>query len=91
MKMESKSILYLSRQDVEGVGLSMQEIILALEAMFKEKGEGRYEMPPKPGIHPREEAFIHAMPAYLSPCENTTLILLAIEISVPWRSVLPGR
>ena len=65
MKMESKSILYLSRQDVEGVGLSMQEIILALEAMFKEKGEGRYEMPPKPGIHPREEAFIHAMPAYL--------------------------
>ena len=27
----------------------------------------------------------------LSPCENTTLILLAIEISVPWRSVLPGR
>ena len=28
---------------------------------------------------------------YLSPCENTTLILLAIEISVPWRSVLPGR
>ena len=26
-----------------------------------------------------------------SPCENTTLILLAIEISVPWRSVLPGR
>ena len=28
---------------------------------------------------------------YPSPCENTTLILLAIEISVPWRSVLPGR
>ena len=26
-----------------------------------------------------------------SPCENTTLVLLAIEISVPWRSVLPGR
>ena len=29
--------------------------------------------------------------SYKSPCENTTLILLAIEISVPWRSVLPGR
>ena len=28
---------------------------------------------------------------FQSPCENTTLILLAIEISVPWRSVLPGR
>jgi alanine dehydrogenase len=27
--------------------------------------EGRVELPPKPGIHPRENAFIHAMPAYL--------------------------
>jgi len=32
--------------------------------MFKEKGEGRIEMPPKPGIHTRKDAFIHAMPAY---------------------------
>jgi ornithine cyclodeaminase/alanine dehydrogenase len=27
---------------------------------------GRVELPPKPGIHPRENAFIHAMPAYLA-------------------------
>jgi ornithine cyclodeaminase/alanine dehydrogenase len=33
--------------------------------MFKEKGEGRVEMPPKPGIHTRKDAFIHAMPAYI--------------------------
>jgi ornithine cyclodeaminase/alanine dehydrogenase len=26
---------------------------------------GDVELPPKPGIHPRENAFIHAMPAYL--------------------------
>ena len=26
---------------------------------------GRVELPPKPGIHPRQDAFIHAMPAYL--------------------------
>ncbi len=42
----------------------MSEIIRALEIMFKEKGEGRVEMPPKPGIHPKPDAFIHAMPAY---------------------------
>jgi ornithine cyclodeaminase/alanine dehydrogenase len=33
--------------------------------MFIEKGEGRVEMPPKPGIHPRPDSFIHAMPAYI--------------------------
>ena len=58
-------VLYLSRNDVECVQLSMLEIIDALSAMFREKGEGRVEMPPKPGIHPRKDAFIHAMPAYI--------------------------
>jgi ornithine cyclodeaminase/alanine dehydrogenase len=58
-------VLYLSRADVEAVGLTMREIIDALEVAFKEKGEGRTEMPPKPGIHPRRDAFIHAMPAYV--------------------------
>jgi ornithine cyclodeaminase/alanine dehydrogenase-like protein (mu-crystallin family) len=43
----------------------MAEIIEALEAMFLAKGKGEVEMPPKPGIHPREDAFIHAMPAYI--------------------------
>lgn len=41
----------------------MSEIISVLEAMFREKGEGRVEMPPKIGIHTRPDAFIHAMPA----------------------------
>ena len=39
----------------------------------------------------REEKPPREILACKSPCENTTLILLAIEISVPWRSVLPGR
>lgn len=43
----------------------MTDIIDALDAMFKEKGEGKVEMPPKPGIHPKKDAFIHAMPAYI--------------------------
>ncbi|MGY5874870.1 MAG: ornithine cyclodeaminase family protein [Candidatus Thorarchaeota archaeon] len=48
------------------VGLTMREIIDALLIAFKEKGEGRVEMPPKPGIHPGEgDNFIHAMPAYI--------------------------
>jgi ornithine cyclodeaminase/alanine dehydrogenase-like protein (mu-crystallin family) len=43
----------------------MREVISAVEQAFREKGEGRAEMPPKPGIHPAPDAFIHAMPAYL--------------------------
>lgn len=62
-------LLYLSREDVIDTGVSMIEIIGALEAMFLEKGEGRVEMPPKPGIHPRADSFIHAMPAYIPAVE----------------------
>jgi len=63
--MKANTMMYLSRKDVEAVNLQMPEIIDALEEMFKEKGEGRVEMPPKPGIHTRKDAFIHAMPAYI--------------------------
>jgi ornithine cyclodeaminase/alanine dehydrogenase len=68
--MEAGHILYLSREDVENVGLSMAEIIEALDKMFVEKGEGKVEMPPKPGIHTRPDAFIHAMPAYIPSLES---------------------
>ena len=63
--MLDKSLLYLSKKDVEQVDISMKDIIDALEMMFKEKGEGNVEMPPKPGVHTRPDAFIHAMPAYI--------------------------
>jgi len=58
-------VLYLSRKDVEAVDISMTDIIKALDSMFAEKGQGKVEMPPKPGIHTRPDAFIHAMPAYI--------------------------
>jgi ornithine cyclodeaminase/alanine dehydrogenase len=68
--MNTDKVLYLSRKDVESVDLSMSEIIDALDRMFREKGEGRVEMPPKPGIHTRKDAFIHAMPAYIPSLES---------------------
>jgi ornithine cyclodeaminase/alanine dehydrogenase-like protein (mu-crystallin family) len=58
-----QELLYLSRSDVADAGLGMTEIIRVLESMFREKDEGRVEMPPKIGIHTMPEAFIHAMPA----------------------------
>lgn len=76
------SVLYLSREDVEATQLPMSEIIEALEAMFKEKGNGKVEMPPKPGIHPRPDAFIHAMPAYIPSLRAA---------GIKWVSGYPGN
>jgi ornithine cyclodeaminase/alanine dehydrogenase len=63
--MTSPQILYLSRADVEAVALDIRTIIDLLETAFQDKGFGRVEMPPKPGIHTQPDAFIHAMPAFI--------------------------
>src|SRR5512146_2046954 len=60
-----REILYLSQADVATLGITMAEIIAALELMFREKGESRVEMPAKVGVHTMPDAFLHAMPAYL--------------------------
>jgi len=64
--MPDAEVLYLSRRDVESLEITMPEVIEAVEGALREKGRGTAEMPPKPGVHPRPDAFIHAMPAYLS-------------------------
>ncbi len=61
-----ENILYLSRADIEKLEVPMNRIIQAVEDAFLEKSRGTVEVPPKPGIHPKKDAFIHAMPAYLS-------------------------
>ena len=64
--MQTNELLYLSREDVINTGVTMADVIDALEVAFREKGEGHTEMPPKPGIHPGgDDNFIHAMPAFI--------------------------
>jgi ornithine cyclodeaminase/alanine dehydrogenase-like protein (mu-crystallin family) len=63
--MNEQQILYLSLSDVAAVNLDMASVIQLLESAFREKGAGKVEMPPKPGIHTMPDAFIHAMPAYI--------------------------
>jgi len=66
MQTKTSRLLYLSYADVTRVALTMAEIIDSMERMFRAKGEGKTEMPPKPGIHPGGgDNFIHAMPAYI--------------------------
>ncbi len=63
--MAGHELLYLSRADVEAAGVDMATIVRLVEGGFREKAAGRVEMPPKPGIHPGNDAFIHAMPALI--------------------------
>ena len=62
-------LVYLSQADIEGLGMSMREVLDALDRGFAAKGRGNTEMPPKPGIHTRPDCFIHAMPAYVQELE----------------------
>jgi ornithine cyclodeaminase/alanine dehydrogenase-like protein (mu-crystallin family) len=80
--MSEQRLLYLSRADVEAVGLDMPAMIVLLETAFREKGEGRVEMPPKPGIHTQPNAFIHAMPAYIPALHSA---------GIKWVSGYPGN
>ncbi len=63
--MAGQKILYLSQEQVASLGVTMKEIIDALEVAFREMGHKRVEMPPKPGVHTQPDAFIHAMPAFI--------------------------
>jgi ornithine cyclodeaminase/alanine dehydrogenase-like protein (mu-crystallin family) len=60
-----EDLLYLSRAAVEELGIPIEEVIDVVGEAFREKADGSVEVPPKPGIHPARDAFIHAMPAYL--------------------------
>ncbi len=80
--MRGQKILYLSQADIEATGVTMAEIIDAMEAAFREKGLGNVEMPPKPGVHSRPDAFIHAMPAYIPAMKS---------LGVKWVSGYPDN
>jgi alanine dehydrogenase len=67
--MPDAGVRYLSRADVEAVGLKRTEVVDILDAAFRAKREGGVEMPPKIGVHPRDDAFIHAMPAYFAQAD----------------------
>jgi ornithine cyclodeaminase/alanine dehydrogenase len=59
-------IVYLGRSDVAALLPPIADQIDLVERTYRSMAAGRVELPPKPGVHPRENAFIHAMPAYLA-------------------------
>ena len=61
------NMLYLSVDDVEQLGLTVEQCIEAVDATFKEHGKGAVALPEKQAIHPHESpsSFTHAMSAYV--------------------------
>ena len=80
--MADSGVRYLSRSDVEAVGLAGAEVIDILDAAFRAKRDGGVEMPPKIGVHPRDDAFIHAMPAYAADLD---------AVGLKWVAGYPGN
>jgi ornithine cyclodeaminase/alanine dehydrogenase-like protein (mu-crystallin family) len=61
----SDDVLVLRGDDLEALGLSWTDVVGVLEDAFTQKAAGLVQNPPKPAVHPRPDAFINAMPAYL--------------------------
>jgi alanine dehydrogenase len=59
------SLLFLRRDEVASLLPPIPEQLDLVEHTYRAVGAGRVELPPKPGVHPRKDSFIHAMPAYL--------------------------
>ena len=58
-------LLYLTREEVAGLLPAVTEQLDLVERTYRAVAAGSVELPPKPGIHPRPDSFIHAMPAFL--------------------------
>lgn len=61
----SFDVLWLSRADMDTLGLTMREIMDVVEEGFAAMGRGEVEMPAKIGIHTRRDCFNHSMPCYV--------------------------
>jgi ornithine cyclodeaminase/alanine dehydrogenase-like protein (mu-crystallin family) len=63
--MEAQELIYLTQQQVIDLMPTLSESIAVIEGVLREHGDGEVENPPKPGVHPLPDTFIHAMPGYL--------------------------
>ena len=80
--MDADPILYLSRDDVAGVGVRMDEVVAVVDEAMREKGHGRVVMPPKLSLHGEEGAFSQVMAAALPGLGG---------LGVKWVTIVPAN
>lgn len=76
------TITYLDRATVRALLPDPVEQVDRLAEVCRSMAHGRAENPPKIGVHPRSDAFLHAMPAYLADGDVTAL---------KWVAAYPGN
>lgn len=59
------SLRFLDRETVAASLPPVLEQVELAARVYRSMARGEVEMPPKIGVHPRSDAFLHAMPAYL--------------------------
>ena len=64
-----KEILYINRNQIEGMGYTQADILKLVRIALAEHGKKMVEMPAKIGIHPINDTFHHAMPAFVPVAE----------------------
>jgi len=70
-------IRIIDRTRVRALLPSLPEQIKIAGDIYRDLAKGNIEMPPKIGIHPRENSFIHAMPAFLQYQDVATVKLVS--------------
>lgn len=60
-----KEVLWLTREECIEAGPSIDETLEIVEKTMIAHGKKACEMPAKVGVHPYEDVFFHAMPAYV--------------------------
>ena len=68
--MITPSIMYLTPEDVQEVGLPYETVCHLVESVFVEHSNNRFEMPAKTAMHPYDNTFVHIMPGYLPKFES---------------------
>lgn len=63
--MKACKFLYLSQEDIVSLNITWEQIIESVRLALTEHGQKTVENPPKPGVHSKDNSFIHAMPSYL--------------------------
>lgn len=54
-------IHYLGRDEVAQLLPPIPEQLDLVEDVYRALAAGRVELPPKPGVHPRPDSFVHAI------------------------------
>jgi len=75
-------LLYLSRMDLESLGVGMDEVVAAVDAGCRAKGRGEVVMPPKLSLHGEEGTFSQVMAASVPGLGG---------LGVKWVTVFPGN